>query len=169
MHLRNSCTRSTSACCMRQVPSGASGARGVNCVICLLGAVIPRDVGHEVLHHREGAHRLDGDRLVERQVVEPRHAHQPRLAVDLRGARAALAGLAVPTHGEVVGLSRPGSGGWRRAPPCPGATRWSSRESAPPAALPRQIRNVAMRPVSSPAAGAFVAAAEAGLPVIPSP
>src|SRR5262249_16072847 len=30
--------------------------------------------------------------------------HEPRLAVDLGGARAALAGLAVPAHGEVVGL-----------------------------------------------------------------
>jgi hypothetical protein len=30
MHFRNSCTRSTSSCCIRQVPSGASGFRGVN-------------------------------------------------------------------------------------------------------------------------------------------
>ncbi len=30
MHFRNSCTRSTSLCCMRHVPSGASGGRGVN-------------------------------------------------------------------------------------------------------------------------------------------
>ena len=29
MHFRNSCTRSTSRCAMRQVPSGASGLRGV--------------------------------------------------------------------------------------------------------------------------------------------
>ena len=36
MHLRNSCTRSTSACCMRQVPSGASGGRGVNGLIFFL-------------------------------------------------------------------------------------------------------------------------------------
>src|SRR5678810_484938 len=33
MHLRNSCTRSMSACAMRQVPSGASGARGLNGLI----------------------------------------------------------------------------------------------------------------------------------------
>ena len=33
MHLRNSCTRSTSSCAMRQVPSGASGGRGLNCLI----------------------------------------------------------------------------------------------------------------------------------------
>ena len=30
MHFRNSCTRSTSIWSMRQVPSGASGARGLN-------------------------------------------------------------------------------------------------------------------------------------------
>src|SRR5207248_9824413 len=33
MHFRNSCTRSMSACCMRQVPSGASGGRGLNFLI----------------------------------------------------------------------------------------------------------------------------------------
>src|SRR5579862_2298884 len=36
MHLRNSCTRSTSACCIRQVPSGASGLRGLNFLILVL-------------------------------------------------------------------------------------------------------------------------------------
>src|SRR5438309_11274412 len=33
MHLRNSWTRSISACAMRQVPSGASGGRGLNFLI----------------------------------------------------------------------------------------------------------------------------------------
>src|SRR5207237_9260782 len=46
----------------------------------------------------------DGHRLFERQRVQPGHAHQAREAVDLRRAGAALAGLAVPAHGEVVGL-----------------------------------------------------------------
>src|SRR5271154_2994454 len=36
MHLRNSCTRSTSSCCMRHVPSGASGGRGLNFLIFVL-------------------------------------------------------------------------------------------------------------------------------------
>src|ERR1044071_3615065 len=36
MHLRNSCTRSTSSCAMRQVPSGASGLRGLNFLIFFL-------------------------------------------------------------------------------------------------------------------------------------
>src|SRR5450432_809503 len=36
MHLRNSCTRSTSCCCIRQVPSGASGGRGLNFLILVL-------------------------------------------------------------------------------------------------------------------------------------
>src|SRR5215831_17810186 len=33
MHLRNSCTRSMSSCCIRHVPSGASGGRGLNGLI----------------------------------------------------------------------------------------------------------------------------------------
>jgi hypothetical protein len=69
----------------------------------LLRLEVPRDVGDEVADRREAAHRLDGDRLVERQVGEPRHAHELRRAVDLRRAGAALAGLAVPAHGQVVG------------------------------------------------------------------
>src|ERR1700722_7679456 len=36
MHLRNSCTRSTSACCIRHVPSGKSGERGLNCLMVFL-------------------------------------------------------------------------------------------------------------------------------------
>src|SRR5204862_7421657 len=33
MHFRNSCTRSMSSCCMRHVPSGSSGGRGLNGLI----------------------------------------------------------------------------------------------------------------------------------------
>src|ERR1700680_1786022 len=33
MHFRNSCTRSMSCCCIRHVPSGASGRRGLNFLI----------------------------------------------------------------------------------------------------------------------------------------
>ena len=36
MHFRNSCTRSTSRCAIRQVPSGASGGRGLNFLILFL-------------------------------------------------------------------------------------------------------------------------------------
>src|SRR5947208_5174574 len=36
MHFRNSCTRSISSCCMRQVPSAASGGRGLNFLIFFL-------------------------------------------------------------------------------------------------------------------------------------
>src|SRR2546425_11588660 len=35
MHFRNSWTRSMSCCCMRQVPSRASGGRGLNGLILL--------------------------------------------------------------------------------------------------------------------------------------
>src|SRR5215472_3201626 len=33
MHFLNSCTRSMSSCCIRQVPSAASGGRGLNGLI----------------------------------------------------------------------------------------------------------------------------------------
>src|SRR5262245_34084444 len=36
MHFRNSCTRSMSACSIRQVPSAASGGRGLNGLIFAL-------------------------------------------------------------------------------------------------------------------------------------
>ena len=71
-----------------------------------LDLVVPRDVGHEVPDQREGPHRLDRDRLGKIQRIQPRHAHQPRLAVDFRRARSALARLAVPPHGQVAGLIR---------------------------------------------------------------
>src|SRR4030095_16832067 len=34
MHLRNSCTRSTSSCAISQAPSGVSGGRGLNSLMC---------------------------------------------------------------------------------------------------------------------------------------
>src|SRR2546422_308810 len=71
----------------------------------LLGLdVVVRHVGDEIADRREAADRRHRDRLALGEQVHPRHAHQPRLAVDLRAARAALAGLAVPAHGEVRGL-----------------------------------------------------------------
>ena len=101
MHFRNSWTRSMSRCFIRQVPSGASGVPRLELLDLLLDPEVPRHVGDQILDRRKRAHRLDGHRLVQVQLAEPRHAHQPGLAVDFRGARAALAGLAVPPHGEV--------------------------------------------------------------------
>ncbi len=72
----------------------------------LLDLVVPRHVGHEILDRGEGAYRLDGDRLPQVELTHPRHAHQPRIAVDLGRARAALAGLAVPPHRQVRRLLR---------------------------------------------------------------
>ena len=56
------------------------------------------------VNHRERAQRGDRDHLVVGERAHPCHAHQPRPAVDLRAARAALAGLAVPAHRQVLGL-----------------------------------------------------------------
>src|SRR5438552_4338853 len=65
---------------------------------------VPGHVRDQVLDQREGLHGLEHDRLFEREVREPAHAHELRDAVDLGRARPALAGLAVPAHGQVGGL-----------------------------------------------------------------
>src|SRR6185503_19552433 len=67
----------------------------------LVDLVIPRHVRDKVLDHGKRAHRRDGDRLVRRVVGHAGHAHQLRLAVDLRRARAALPRFAVPAHREI--------------------------------------------------------------------
>src|SRR5215510_5422183 len=73
----------------------------------LLGPVeIEGDVGGEVAIQRKG---LDGRHrylLARIEGVHPGHAHEARLAVDLRAARAALARLAVPAAGEIPRLRR---------------------------------------------------------------
>src|SRR5262249_9299330 len=46
---------------------------------------VPGDVGDEVLDRRERPHRLYRNRLVERQLAEPRHAHKARIPVHLGG------------------------------------------------------------------------------------
>src|SRR5215217_297004 len=61
-------------------------------------------VGDQVADDREGAQGGDGDRLVPLEDVQAGHAEQAGAAVDLGRAGAALAGLAVPAHGQVAGL-----------------------------------------------------------------
>jgi hypothetical protein len=63
-------------------------------------------IGDQIFHHRKRFHRLDRDRLIEREVAHPRHAEEPRQAVDLRRTRTALAGFAVPAAGKIVRLLR---------------------------------------------------------------
>src|SRR6185436_13385435 len=67
---------------------------------------IPRDIGDEILHAREGFHWLDRHRLFERQLIEAGHAHQPRHPIDLRRTRPALARLAIPPAREIRRLLR---------------------------------------------------------------
>ena len=68
--------------------------------------VVVGDVGDEILDDRERLHRRDGDLLARLEGVHPRHAHELRVAVDLGAARAALARLAVPAHGEIGRVRR---------------------------------------------------------------
>ena len=104
MHFRNSCTRSTSACAIRHVPSGASGGRGLKRLMLFFTSKF-----HETSVTRSlisGNARIGSTVTgsVEIELVQPGHAHQPRIAVDLGRARPALAGLAVPANGEIVRL-----------------------------------------------------------------
>ena len=100
MHFRYSWTRSMSSCCQRQSSCGTSVGRRER-LDRLVDLVVPGHVGDEVADEREGAHRLDGDRLVEVEVGQARLAGQARPAVDLGAARAALGRLAVPADREV--------------------------------------------------------------------
>ena len=68
MHLRNSCTRSTSAWPHAPGAVGRVGRPRLERLDPLLDPEVPRHVGHQILDQREGPHRLDGDRLVERQI-----------------------------------------------------------------------------------------------------
>ena len=103
MHLRNSCERSTSTCCIRYSPGADAGRRRESRDLPGL-LVVEGDVGDQVADHRERPQRRDGDHLVLGEGRHPGHAQQPRPAVDLGAARAALAGLAVPAHRQVAGL-----------------------------------------------------------------
>src|SRR5947209_2102684 len=85
---------------------GGVGRPGLELLDPLLDLEVPRDVGDQVPDLRKRLHRRDRDRSLERQVAEPRHAHQAGKSVDLRRARAALARLAVPAHRQIVGLLR---------------------------------------------------------------
>src|SRR5262249_42075996 len=105
MHLRNSWTRSTSSWAMRQVPSASLG-RGLNGGVLFFARLVPRHVRHQIFDERERVQRLQGDWLILRHGVHARHAHEARLAVDLRGAGAALARLAVPAARQVRRLRR---------------------------------------------------------------
>ena len=83
------------------------GRARFECLDLLLDLEIPRDIGDQILHEWESLHRLDRDRLVERQIAHARHAHQLRHAVDFRRTRAALARLAVPAASQIVRLRPP--------------------------------------------------------------
>src|SRR5665213_2542862 len=67
----------------------------------LLHSIIPGDIGDQVLHVRKRLHGLDGYRLIERNRIETRHAHELGHAVDFRGAGPALSRFAIPAHGQV--------------------------------------------------------------------
>src|SRR5215469_3462673 len=68
--------------------------------------VIPRHVGDQVFYVGKRLHRLDRNRLIQCERVQPRHAHQFRLAIYFRRARAASPRLAIPTNSEIARLIR---------------------------------------------------------------
>ena len=64
-------------------------------------AVVPGDVGDEILDAREGFHWHDSDGLILGEIVHARLAGEARAAVDFGGAGAALACFAIPADGEI--------------------------------------------------------------------
>src|SRR6201995_2231196 len=75
-------------------PPGAVGSVGwprLEFFNFLLHAKIPRDVSDQIPDAGESPHRLDGDRLVDRNRVQPGHAHKLRHAIDFSRTRTALA------------------------------------------------------------------------------
>src|SRR5215469_11300905 len=72
----------------------------------LFHLVVPRDVGDQVFYMRKCLHRFDGNRLIECEGIQPRHAHQFRHSIYFGGAGAAPSRLAIPTNGEITRLLR---------------------------------------------------------------
>src|SRR5262249_42552131 len=70
----------------------------------LVDLVVPGDIGHQIFDDGKRLHRLNCNRRLDRDRVHAGHAHKPWLAVDFGRAGAALAGLAVPTAGEIASL-----------------------------------------------------------------
>src|SRR5439155_141343 len=66
-----------------------------------VNAIVPRNIGNKILEHRKALHRLYGNWLVNRQRIESGLTSQPRVAVDFRRARTALAGFTIPAHSQV--------------------------------------------------------------------
>src|SRR5215217_218051 len=87
------------------LPGLQVGRRGEGRDLPRLG-VVERHIRDQVAQHREGAQRRDRHHVGLREDAHPRHAQQPRTAVHLRTAGPALAGLAVPAHGQVGSLGR---------------------------------------------------------------
>src|SRR5207247_9814873 len=69
-------------------------------------AIVPGNVGDQIFQNGKTLHWLNRDRLIKRQRIQASLAGEPRPAVDFRRARAALAGLAVPTHRETGRVMR---------------------------------------------------------------
>src|SRR6266478_3594395 len=73
----------------------------------LVDAVIPGNIGDQIFDHGERLHRLNCDGLVEGKGIHTSLAGEPRSAVDLGRAGAALTGFAIPAHRQIgclVGL-----------------------------------------------------------------
>jgi hypothetical protein len=84
-------------------PGAVEGIGSAGCELPdpLLRAEVGGDIGDQILHRRERAHRLDGHGLLEIELTQPRHAHEAGHAVDLGRAGSTLSCLAVPADREI--------------------------------------------------------------------
>src|SRR5271157_6321190 len=64
----------------------------------LFHTIVPRQFGNQVFNMRKCFHGLDGYGLFKRKRIQTRHAHELRHSVDFSRARAAFAGLTVPSY-----------------------------------------------------------------------
>src|SRR4029453_16319724 len=85
-------------------PGAIGGIRrpGLERLDSLLYPKIPRYVGDEVSDQWKASHGLDRHRRGEIELVQPRHAHQSRMPIDLCGTGSTFARLAIPAHRQIV-------------------------------------------------------------------
>ena len=131
--------------------------------------VVPRDVRDQVLYDRERLHRVNPDLLI-LELLHAGLAQKTGLAVDLRAARTAVGGLAVPANTRGPAPGAPGCRAPRRARPCLRRGPSSYSTNSPPPESPRKILSFAVLPLW-PRSSSFTGACaiEVTLPLLPFP
>src|SRR6516164_9795292 len=70
----------------------------------LFHIIVPQQFGNQVFNLWKALHGFDRHGLFKWKRIQARHAHKLWHSVDFSGARAAFAGLAVPSYSKIIGL-----------------------------------------------------------------